>query len=206
VDDVALVLGGIGAACDVAAPVDLDDPCVVAGGDRIEAEQIGALAQAGELEVAVALDARVRREAVPVRLDVRIDHVPVEVVGEVEHEVVDAELLGDAAGVVDVGDAAAAGVAVAAPQPHRDADHLVPGGEQLGGGDRRVDPAAHRAQHLHGVPPGRTLACAADAGHGLDDRVDGAVDVGRGGGAPEVSRSAPNCPRDAVDAHRRQHV
>ena len=67
---------------------------------------------------------------------VRIDDVAVEVVGEVEHEVVDVELLGDTAGIVDVGHRAAAGVAVAAPQPHRDADDVVTGVDQLGGGDR----------------------------------------------------------------------
>ena len=37
------------------------------------------------------------------------------------------ELLGDAAGVVDVGHRAATGVAVAAPQPHRHADDVVAG-------------------------------------------------------------------------------
>ena len=61
--------------------------------------------------------------------------------------VVDAELLGDAAGVVDVADRAAARVAVAAPQLHRDPDDLAAGVEQEGGRDRRVDAAAHGDEH-----------------------------------------------------------
>ena len=95
-----------------------------------------------------------------------LDDVGVEVVGEVEDEVVDAELLGDAAGVVDVGDGAAAGVALAAPQPHRHADDLVAVARSSGGGDRRVDAAAHRDHHLHGVtgPPTRALAQRGDGG------------------------------------------
>ena len=112
------------------------------GGDRVEAEQVGALGEAGELHRPVALDARVRRDAAGVRVDVRGDDVLVEVVTEVEHEVVDAELLGDPPRVVDVGHRAAAGVAVAAPQLHRDADHLVARLLQQQRGDRRVDPTA----------------------------------------------------------------
>ena len=49
----------------------------------------------------------------------------VEVFGEVEHEMVDAELLSYATRIVDIGHAATAGVALTAPQTHRDADDLV---------------------------------------------------------------------------------
>ena len=52
------------------------------------------------------------------------DDVVVEVVAEVEDVVVDAELLGHAPGVVDVADRAAARVALAAPQLHRDPDDV----------------------------------------------------------------------------------
>ncbi len=108
----------------------------MAGGHSVEAQQIGALAQPVELEVAVALDARVGGDTVAVGLDIGVDDGRVEVVGEVEHQVIDAQLLGDAAGVVDVGHRAAPGVAFAAPEPHRDAHHLVAGGDQFGRGNR----------------------------------------------------------------------
>ena len=79
-----------------------------------------------------------------VLVDVGIDDGVVEVVGEVEHVVRDAELRGDAPGVLDVGDAATAGVGLAAPQLEGDAGDVVPLLEQQRGRDRRVDPAAHR--------------------------------------------------------------
>ena len=89
---------------------------------------------------------------------------------------------------------------VAAPQPHRDADHVVAGGEQLGGGDRRVDAAAHRARAPSRCAPvrgcaGRRRSTAAAA------RSTSASVVVR----PSVSRSAPPA-HVAVDAHRGEHV
>ena len=67
------------------------------------------------------------------------------------------ELLRDPPGVVDVGYGAATRVALAAPQPHRHADHVVTGIEQQRGGDRGVDTAAHRQHHLHGRPLSRSI-------------------------------------------------
>ena len=72
VHDVALVLGRVGAALERAARRRRRaDPGVVAGGDGVEAEQVGPLGEPGELDVAVALDARVRRDAGGVGRDVR---------------------------------------------------------------------------------------------------------------------------------------
>jgi hypothetical protein len=126
---------------------------VVSGGHGVEADGQRPLEQAVELEVAVALDAGVRCAPDPVGLDVGLDHAAVEVVGEGPDVVDDAELLGDPAGVVDVADRAAAGVGLAAPQLHRDADDLVAGLEQAGRGDRRVDAAGHGGQDLHRGAP-----------------------------------------------------
>jgi len=42
------------------------DAGVMAGGDRIESQQVGALAEAMELEMPVALDARIGRQSVAV--------------------------------------------------------------------------------------------------------------------------------------------
>jgi hypothetical protein len=91
--------------------------------------------------------------------DVRGDDAGLEVGREVEDEVIDVELLGDPAGVVDVGDAAAPGVALAAPQAHRHADDVVSVALQQRGGNGRVDAAAHRDHHLHDVT-GPPLRCA----------------------------------------------
>ena len=74
VHDVALVLRRVGAAMHEVAVADGLDAGVVAGGDRIESEQVGALAEPIELQVPVALDARVRRRALdcgPARTDRR---------------------------------------------------------------------------------------------------------------------------------------
>ena len=136
VDDVGLVLGGIGAAGHAAGAVGtLDDPGVVAGGHGLEAEGVGPAEQAVELEVAVALDARVGGAPGGVVGDVGRDDVLVEVVAEAEGVVLDAEAAGDGARIVDIGHRAAAGVGLASPELEGGADHLVAGLEQ----ERRRD-------------------------------------------------------------------
>ena len=126
----------VGAAGDAAGPVgSTHHPGVVTGGDRVEPQQLGPSQQHVELEVAVALDARVGRPAGGVVGHVRLDDELFELVAEVEHVVVDADLRRGTAGVVDVGGRAAAGVGLASPQLHRDADHIV----ALGHEHRRRD-------------------------------------------------------------------
>ncbi len=126
VDDVALILGRVGPPFEgVTAGGRATDVGVMAGGHRIETEEIGTLGETSELHRPVALDARVRRDTACVGIDVGGDDVLVEVVAEVEHQVIDPELLGDATGIVDIGHRAAPGVTVATPQLHRHANHLV---------------------------------------------------------------------------------
>ena len=130
VHDVALVLVAVGAPLQrvpVAAP---PDACVVTGGDGVETELRRPFGEAGELDLAVALDARVRRRSRTMGRHVWRDDVGVEVLREVEHEVFDTEGVGGPAGVVDIGNAATARVAVASPQTHRDADDVVAFGGQ----------------------------------------------------------------------------
>ncbi len=136
VHHVALILGGISTAMHEASIADDVDTCVVTRRDGIESQQIGALAEPVELQVSIAFDARVRREAFAVSTHVGIDDVGVEIVAEVEHEMVDVQLLCDTPGVVDIGDRTAAGIALAAPQAHRDTDDVVTGIDQFGGGNR----------------------------------------------------------------------
>jgi len=64
---------------------------VVAGGGRVETELVGPPQEAVELEMAVALHARVRRTTERMVGHVRLDHVTLEVVSEVEHDMIDAE-------------------------------------------------------------------------------------------------------------------
>jgi hypothetical protein len=120
---------------------------MVACRHEIEAEHFGAIEEPTELDAPVALDARVRRLARGIGVDVRGDHSPREVVGEVEDVVGDAELRGDPSRVLDVGDAATPGVAVAAPQLERDARDVEAAFEEQRGRDRRVDATAHGYEH-----------------------------------------------------------
>ena len=170
VQHVRLVLGPIRATTQPHASVRrLHDPGVVPGRDRVEAELVGPAQQAVELQPPVALDARVGRAARRVRGNVGLDDVRVEVVGEREHPVVDAQLLGNAPRIVDVGDRTAARVGRATPQLHRHTHDLVALLEEDGGRDGRVDAAGHGDEHAHRLRPSRAGARpprAPPRGHG----------------------------------------
>src|SRR5581483_8973779 len=159
VQHVGLVLGLVGATAQVPpAGVITVDARVVSGGDSVEAELAGPVQEPVELEVPVALDARVGGASFRVGGHVRIDNMTVEVVGEVEHVVGHTELLSDTPSVLDVGDRAAARVAGAAPELHRGPDDVVALLQQQGGGHRRVDAARHGGEHAHQRPRRRATA------------------------------------------------
>ncbi len=120
---------------------------MVTGGDGVEAERIGAPEERAELDRAIALDTRVGSATGRVLANVGLDHDVVERVGEVEHVVRDVELRRDPSRVLDVADAAAAGVGLAAPELERDTRDVVALLEQERSRDRRVDPTAHRDEH-----------------------------------------------------------
>src|SRR6185503_8756724 len=61
--------------------------------------------------------------------------------------------LGDPPGIVDVGHRTAAGVAGPAPELHGHAGDVVPGFDQDGGRDRRVDSPGHGDEHAHDDEP-----------------------------------------------------
>ena len=105
------------------------------GRQGIEAEPKRAVEEAAELEVAVALDAGIRRSPECVRLDVGGDDPLLELLGEVEDVVVDPEPGRDPAGVVDVTDRAAARVACSAPELQGGSDDVVALLEQQRRGD-----------------------------------------------------------------------
>ena len=96
--------------------------------------------------------------------DVGRHDVAVELLGQVEDVVVDAELLGHPAGVLDVGDRAAARVRLAAPELERGADDLMALLHQERGRDGGVDASRHGHEHPHadqcatGAQPARRSA------------------------------------------------
>ena len=151
VQHIGLVLGRIGATTEAGAVGGGHDPGMVAGGDGIEAQRPRPSRQLVELDVPVALHARVGGATPAMRLDVGANHRPLEVVAQGEDQVFDAETVGHPSGVVDVAHRAAARVRRATPQLEGHPDHLGTGRHQLRGGDRAVDPARHRHQHPFGA-------------------------------------------------------
>jgi hypothetical protein len=123
---------------------------MMAGRHGGEPEGLGPGQEAVELEVTIAFDAWVGREPECVGIDVGLHHVGVEVLAEVEHVVLDTQLVGHPTGVVDVGNRAATGVALAAPQLHRYAGDPMPGIEEERGGHRRVHAARHGDENIKG--------------------------------------------------------
>ena len=206
VDDVALVLGPVGAAAEPRAAV-----------GRRRSRAWWPVATASKPSSVGPLGSR--RSNLRWRLhsmhgfgvrpaawarDVRVDDVRVEVVAEVEHEVVDAELLGDPAGVVDVGHPAAPGVALAAPQLHRDADDVVALRRRSSAAatDESTPPLMATSTFTASPRPPRSRSRSVATAAATVDRV---VDVGVGGGAAEREPQRRRRPAP-VDAHRGEHV
>ncbi len=156
-----------GAAARRRASAVAADAGVVARGQAVEAEPVGPVQQPIELHGAVALNARIRRPPRRVLPHIGRHDVAVELLGQVEDVVGDAELLGHPAGVLDVGDRAAARIGRPAPQLERGADHLVALLHQERRRHGGVDASRHGYEHPHGtsVPPGRR-GSAVSAGSG----------------------------------------
>ena len=136
VHHIALVLGGIRPAHDSPHTGWLSlDARMVARGNGIEAEQARALRQTVELEMTIALDARIGGGSRAMGIDVRINYVGGEIVGEVEYQVVDSQLLRHTTGIVHITHRTTAGVALATPQSHGDSHHFVAFATQFGCSD-----------------------------------------------------------------------
>ncbi len=169
--DVALVLLVVSPAHEVPAPGALDHLGVMTRRHRVKAQSRGSLEEHVELDVTVALDTGVRRLPVQMALDERGNHVTLELFGVVKDVVINAQDLGDATRVVDIGDRAATRVRRATPQLQGGAGHLVTRLQQQGGRDRRVDSPTHRYENFH-VPslPGLTDIAAGHQLSPLDAR------------------------------------
>src|ERR1019366_3394393 len=121
----------------------------MAGRHGVKAQTLRALEEQVELDMTVALDARVGRASRRVTGDEGRHDVTFELLGVVEDVMVDPEHLGDTARVVDVGDRTTARVRDATPELQRGANDLVPGVHEEPRRDRRVNAAAHRHQYFH---------------------------------------------------------
>ena len=99
-----------------------------------------------------------------------VDDVLAEGVLEVHHVVANAELAGDAAGVVDILDAAALLVAaklvgaLLGPEAHGDADDVVALLDEEGGGDGAIDTAGHGADDAGSIHGCATILTSAAGG------------------------------------------
>ena len=107
VEHVGLVLGGMQGLFDrVSAVIQADDVGVVAGGDAVRFHDLCRVEHFFPLEEAVAFDAGVGRPAAEVAVYKRIHDLFGKFLHAVESIVADAELLSDAAGVVNLAAAA----------------------------------------------------------------------------------------------------
>ena len=147
--DVALVLLVIGPTNEKMLTVTVEDLRVMTHRDRVEAQADSSLEQEIELDVSIALNARIRRLPRRVSRDKGRHHVALELLGVVKDVMINSEHLGDATSIVHVGDRAAARVRHAAPQLQRGAHDVVPLFNEQTSRHRRVNAATHRYQNFH---------------------------------------------------------
>ncbi len=113
--DVALILLVIGTANEKVLSVPGENLGVMTRRDRVKTEASRALKQQIELDVSIALDARVGRVSRRVPRNKRRHYVSLKLLGVVKDVVINAEHLSDATGIVNVRDGATARVRHAAP-------------------------------------------------------------------------------------------
>ncbi len=153
VEDVALIFLGIGSASEFPGTAPGGHNLrVVPGGHVVAALLQGKVEQRAELEIAVAIDARVGCGACQVGVHKAIHHGALERLPKIEHMVGDAQALGHALRIGDVRKRAAGARAVCpkaarAGEAHGGADALVALLFEQVGGDARVHAAAHGDEH-----------------------------------------------------------
>jgi hypothetical protein len=108
--------------------------------------------------VTVALNARVWRKAIYVSFHIWVNNVLVEVIRKVENQVIDAQLLCNAPRIIYVGNRAATGVALAAPEAHGDSNYFMTSIFEFGCSDRRIDASRHGHEHFHAVKANDAIA------------------------------------------------
>jgi hypothetical protein len=149
--EVALVLGLVRSAKE---PAGRADPGVVAGRELLGAEPLRVLERDAELDLAVAEHVGVGR---PARLELGQEageHALAVLRSEARLVQGDAELVADAAGVLEVRGGGAVAVLVLLPVRHEQRLDVVPVLLEEGGGDGRVDAARERYDDArHGASP-----------------------------------------------------
>jgi hypothetical protein len=149
-EHVALVFLFVGPSGELVHAIVLEDLGVMSSRHCVKSQAAGAIKEHVELDVPIALDARIRRRAFDVGSHERFDHVSVELVGVVKDVMIDAERLGDSSRVVDVGDRATPRIRHPAPEFERGAHDLVTLLEYETRRNRRVHSSTHGDQDLHG--------------------------------------------------------
>ena len=101
--DVTLIFGKVSAAGQARSAVGRShNLCMVTSRNEIKAQRLGSGHQTIKLEVPIALDARVRSDSASVIGNIRFDNVAIKVLGEVEHQMIDLELLCYSSSVIDI--------------------------------------------------------------------------------------------------------
>jgi hypothetical protein len=150
VHDVTLIFGHIVTAQKFPDIVFLHNSRVVSSGHCIKTQNNAALMQTIELQVTVAFDTRVGRNSDGMIVDIWLNHIAVKIFGEVKDQVINSELLSNSTSIINIAHAATAGVAVATPEAHRDADNVMALFKQQCSSNRRINATRHRDQNLHG--------------------------------------------------------
>src|SRR5487761_2190944 len=122
---VGLVLCNIVAPSDPELSVDASDAGVMPGCDRIKAKPLCSRKERVKFQVAVALHTGVRSPSASVLVRVDVDDVAVELLGEVEHVVLNPQVITDSARIGDILERAASRIAGTTPELHRRTDDLV---------------------------------------------------------------------------------
>src|SRR5579883_1757383 len=127
-EEIALVALGVGSAVQLRSRPPHDAPCVVAGGERIGAEVARGRQEVAELDRLVAAHARDRCFAAQIGIGEIVDDGATEALLVIENVMRDAEALGDARGIANVGAGAARALApdrrAVVIELQGDADHL----------------------------------------------------------------------------------
>ena len=101
--DITLIFGKVRAASQTRSAIGGSHYLrMVASRHDIEAQCLGSSHQTIKLEVSVAFDAWVRSDSASVIGNIRFDNVAIKVLGEVEHQMIDLELLCYSSSVIDI--------------------------------------------------------------------------------------------------------
>ena len=124
---------------------------VVASGDGVEPQTLRPFKEQVELDDAIAFNTGIGCQPSGVISDKGFDHGGLKLLGVVKDVVVDSEHMCHAPSVIDIRDRTTSRIAWATPQLQGDANHVVSGFAQQGGGDRGVNSPRHCDHDFHVV-------------------------------------------------------